>query len=86
MIDDFSHLVFLDREFGRIARYEVADDPEFHGKKFVLTHEGRKKDMADGEVLPVVDWSVIQSFREAPPEDMAVKKPDIEPDTDPVRT
>ena len=84
MIYDYAHLVFLDRQLGRIARYEVADEPEFNDRRFILTHVGQKQDMADGEMLPVVDWNVIQGFRLNPPDDMAVKKEDTEPDTDPV--
>lgn len=68
-----AHLVYLDKDVGRIARYGVADEPTFNGKRFVLTH------FAEADLpspIGEIDWLVVEEFRVNPPDDMAVAKPE----------
>lgn len=66
-----AHLVYVDKDRPRIARYEVADEPVFNGRRFVLTHE-LQADLGEAEPLGELDWAALETFRLAPPDAWAV--------------
>jgi len=73
-----AHLVYVDKDLPRIARYEVADEPKLNGKRFVLTHE-LQADLGEAEPLKEIDWVALEAFRLAPPQQWAVTPPETTP-------